>query len=317
MLCLFSGVAYSQSSSLVLSFDANTGTLMDDTYIGGRLNDNVFDYGVEGAHNFGKIPWLTFYGKLTLKSNISINYENANIRAGNPDQVYPKYIMNGASGFSFGFNYVEAGVRFTPTFNVLPDKLSIGLNAFVAVRHTLMLRSEVAGSFNVPFGIFVKPFFGAEVYPFYIGKIWTEIPREGTSGKKNNTGATATSVNDLYGGLQVGINFAWLGINHLDGLTVSLDASWRTSGDRLGTNVFAGGNIWKIDEADAFLYNGFVRTNFTVNYAATPRLATYLQVRYQIKNIIPLPSGTRTRFDRPNHDVYLRAGVSYRFGGAK
>lgn len=290
---------------------------MDDTS-GGLLSGNVFDYGVEGAHNFGVAPWLTFYGKLAFQSSISVNH--LNIRqtypvTGEDFNVYPKFITNGVGGISFGFNYIEAGLKFSPVFNVVPDVLSIKLNSYVGVRHSLLLRAEVGGTFELPFGIFVKPYGGIDAYPYRNGNRWLTPPDENGDNGKPAIDKSGTNISDLYGGLQVGVSFAWLDINYLNNLSILLDASWRTHGK--GTGDRTGSSIWLIDSGDALKYNGFARFNFTVDYAATQRLRTYLQVRYEIKNVQPLPQGTARRMDRPEHDVYLRAGVSYRFDGTK
>ena len=327
-------------NSLSVSFDANTGRLSRDTD-GGPFAGNAFDYGLEGTHSLGAFPWLSLYGKVALQSSIQVNNENLrntypNPGVDRPAAAFPVYMMNGVSGASLGFNYVEGGARF-------------GGWGSVGVRHNLLLKgefripltlsllaSEKEPTFAInasgmklalapqsgdqkPVNIAVALYGGINAVPYRIGKWWAVPPgslvgedAEGTEGA-----ATSPSIQDLYMGLSLSTSFDWTDILVLEDCGITLDASWRTNGSTVVNNNNAGYRPWKIDTLEAIKQNGKLRAQATISYAPTSALSSYVRFRYEFSNILPLPQGTSSLRDRQLHDYYVMAGVSYKFGGTK
>lgn len=306
---------------------------------GGPFSGNAFDFAAEGSHTFGSLPWLSLYGKIDFQSSINVN--NVNLRSTYPHDdpeknanIYPYYMNNGVSGVSFGLNYIEGGVRF-------------GGWGSVGVRHNLLLKGEAriplaiqllgssdepifaisgngmklafAPSGGNPVSISVALYGGINAFPYRIG-LWWDVPpghdvgvdEDGKEGK-----ATDTSITDLYGGIAISTSFDWTELPVLQDMGIALDTSWRTNGSTVKNNSNAGYIPWDIDSAEALLYNGKLRAQFTLSYTPLPRLSTYIRFRYEYTNILPLPQGTYSIRDRGLHDYYVIAGVSYRFGGAK
>lgn len=293
--------------NFALAFDANTGTLMSDTT--GQFSGNAFDYTGEVNYRFAGVPWLAFYSKLALNSSFTFeskNYKNDYPDSGKDPNVYPEFRLNGMQdSFKFGFNYFEAGLRF----------FEFG---YVAVRQNLSVKAEATVPVHVFDYVTVTPYGGIHAFPFRFGPWWSKFGGTTVSGAVENPErgkTTVASLKDVYGGLSITVPFKWTGVPVLNDFSVGADFSWHTNGENLATRQ--GGSIYLSDSKDALLYNGYLRVNFTVNYRATERLAAYLQVRYEEKNPIPLPQGTFSRKDRVSHDVYLRGGVSYRFGAKR
>ena len=308
---------------------------------GGPFAGNAFDYGLEGTHSLGAFPWLSLYGKVALQSSIQVN--NVNLRSTYPYEdpaktanIYPYYMNNGVSGASFGFNYVEGGARF-------------GGWGSVGVRHNLLLKGEFRIPLTLsllasekeptlaintsgvklalapqsgdqkPVNITVALYGGINALPYRVGPWWDIMPgrnvgveAEGKEGK-----ATSQSVVDLYGGLSLSMAMDWIDVKVLNDMGVTFDVSWHTNGATIKNNSNAGYTPWDVDSAESLLYNGKLRTQFTLSYAPQPQLSTYLRFRYEYSNILPLPQGTYSIRDRALHDYYVMAGVSYKFGGAK
>ena len=292
--------------SFLVSFDANSGTLVNDTY--GWFEGNSFDLLGEGRYNFKKLDWLQWYARLALTSSFTVHNENISQsypEADKPYNVYPKYQFNGYKGYNkIGFNYLEGGIRF-------------GQFGSFAIREDLSFRGEGGYPIDLKM-VSIHPQVGIHTYPFKFGRWWSTIPgtdangvyHEGKEGNPDNY-----SIRELYAALAVTMDFAWLDIPYLDRLKVGMDFSWRTNGsDTKSTSQEA---LWKYDSIDALKYNTVLRLNTTLNYALTDRLTSYFQVRYQITNLFTMPEATLTRRDRTAHDIYLKAGVSYLVGGAK
>jgi len=325
-------------NSLVLSFEANTGRLSDDTD-GGPFSGNAFDFAAEGSHTFGSLPWLSLYGKIDFRSSINVN--NENLRAKYPDEdktkhpnIYPVYMMNGTTGSSFGLNYIDLGAR-------------LGGWGSVGFRHNLLLKGEaripltiqllgssdeptfaingngmklaVAPSGGNPVSISVALYGGINAFPYRIGKWWDVLPGDkvGVDAAGERGKANEPSITDLYGGITISTSFGWTDVPVVEDFGLALDASWHTNGNTIKDNSNAGYTPWDCDSAEALKYNGFLRVQATLSYAPNSKFSAYARCRYEYTNILPTPQGTYSIRDRMLHDFYVMAGVSYKLGGEK
>ena len=280
------------------------------------------------------MPWLDVYAKVDLQSTINSNYENLRQHEGTEDSsVYPKFMVNGVNGTSFGLGYMEGGARFggwgtlAVRQNLLlrgeatiPIRLAFGGNAdevFRAGSGGLVL--SLPGNTASPLEVALTLYGGISAFPYRIGKWWNIPPHTTVHDGKDNEGqeglASSPSITDLYGGISLAVGMGWTDVPVLQDMGIALDASWRTDGS--GTATTASSSLWKLDSADSLKYNGRLRVQATVSWAPTARFSAFSRFRYEYRNVIPLPGGTATRRDAPMHEYYVQVGLSYRFGGQK
>lgn len=278
--------------------DLDTGTLVNNTT--GILSGNGLEAAIEYQRTLASVPWLSFYGKLSLKTALTpnnFNLKSLDKNATAADKVlYPEYKLNGMKSPTFGLNYLEGGARF-------------GNYGYIALRNGFRILVEAMYPVALPADNVITPYAGINAYPYFVGPKWTVPPNdygfEAVEGQ-----ADSASIQDLYVGLK------WQ-ITLLEKLNLGTDFSWRTNGaGSTGLNDVQGNqSLWKIDSPASLKYNTAFRLNFTASYCVTENFLPYLQLRYEAKYVVDPPSPiTNYRWGKPMHDVKLRAGFTYQIG---
>lgn len=288
----------SNLNKVTLSVDLDSGTLVNNTT--GILTGNGLEAAIEYQRTLASVSWLSFYGKLSLKTALTpINYNLKNLdkNATAADKVlYPEYKLTGMDNPSFGLNYLEAGVRF-------------GNYGHIALRNGFRILAEAMYPVALPVDNVITPYAGINVYPYIVGSKWTVPPNDyGVEAVEGQ--AKIASIQDLY------VGFKWQ-ISLLEKLNLGTDFSWRTNGaGSTGLNDVQGNqSLWKLDSPASLKYNTAFRLNFTVSYRVTECFQPYLQIRYNARYVVTPPSPiTNYRWGKPMHDVNVRIGFTYQIG---
>ena len=268
----------------LLITELNTGTIVNDT--DGYLAGNELELAIEYKQNFAKASWLSWYVKGAAIGNLTVNNLNLNKfddTIANPD-LDPKWRYNGVSSASLGLGYLETGLRF--------DKYG-----YIAVRHHGFIKAyafapiEFGGNQTFTF------LGGIEAFPYVRGTKYVSPDVE--------MSATDPSISVL----ALGINYNIL-FHENWGFTTELQ--YRTDGR--GTASRTGNSAWDVDSLDALKYNSYFRFDNTFTYTTSDNaFSVWFQVRYMPQYFIELPIVLTQRRGAIQHDVYLRAGMTYAF----
>ena len=267
---------------VVIFTELDSGSLISDTSEGAR-KANFLELGLEYKHNFAKVPWLSWFIKGTVIGSIGTVFQNTSDDV-NDIILNPNWEYNGINGASVNIGYFESGIRF--------DKY--GYISFRGTTGDFLLKAYAFAPIEFGAGGTLSFLGGIEALPYIKGALKlgdTDLVPKGTSIQV----------------LAIGMNY---NIMFHENWGFNTELQYRTEGS--STQDRTGGNMWEIDSLTALKNNSTFRFDNTLKFKSN-NLDVWLQVRYHPKYFVRVPVPAQQRRGRTQHDVYIRAGISYAF----
>ena len=268
---------------VVLFTEMDSGSIVSDTDEAIK-KANFLELGLEYKHNFAKVPWLSWFIKGTVIGKIGTLFQN-NVEEGVADPILtPNWVYNGINGASIGFGYFESGIRFDKygyiSFRGTTAEFLIKAYAFAPIEFGARGTLSFLG--------------GIEANPYQNGALTVgggELPPKDASIKV----------------LAIGMNY---NIMFHENWGFNTELQYRTEGSSTQSRV--GGNFWEIDSLTALENNSTFRFDNTLKFKSD-KLDIWFQVRYHPKYFVRIPVPAQLRRARTQHDIHIRAGISYAF----
>ena len=262
-----------------LSFfiESDTGDLNGSKNFG-IFQGNEFLFGTMYSQNFEKATWLNLYIKGAAKGGI--NYINTRNESMDDDPILnPDLVLNGVSGTTLGFDYLELGLAFDGY-------------GYIALRQNLMIKAFLI----VPVLPYLTICGGIEALPFHNGS-----KKGGTIDNPTDLDPSDSSIKLVMIGISYGTDFArnW---NYTGSF------QYRTHGGSTGSASSA--NDWAIDSAEALKVNSLFRLDNSISYKMPKYgLSFWGQVRYEVNYFVDNP--LLDRRSKTVNDISIRAGLTY------
>ena len=268
---------------VVLFTEMDSGSIVSDTDEAIK-KANFLELGLEYKHNFAKVPWLSWFMKGTIIGKINTALVNTSEGERDDHIVNPNWVYNGITGAKLELGYFESGIKF--------DKYG-----YISLRGTTAEFLIKAYAFApIEFGARGTLSFlgGIEANPYQNGALTVgggELPPKDASIKV----------------LAIGMNY---NIMFHENWGFNTELQYRTDGASTANRTDS--NFWEFDSLDALKNNSTFRFDNTLKFKSD-KLDIWFQVRYHPKYFVRIPVPAQLRRARTQHDIHIRAGISYAF----
>jgi len=267
---------------IIVFTELDSGSIISDTDEAVK-KANSLELGLEYKHNFAKVPWLSWFMKGTVIGKINTAFQN--VSEDTSDKILnPDWIYNGISGAGLALGYIESGIRF--------DKY--GYISFRGTTGDFLIKAYAYAPIEFGVGGTFSFFGGIEALPYLGGAL-----RSGDT--------EIDPVNPSIKVLAIGMNY---NVMFHENWGFNTELQYRTDG--ISTQSRTGGNYWEIDSPTALKNNSTFRFDNTLKFQSNG-LDMWFQVRYHPKYFVRVPIPGQMRRGRTQHDVHIRAGISYAF----
>ena len=268
---------------VVIFTELDSGSIVSDTDEAIK-KANFLELGLEYKHNFAKVPWLSWFIKGTVIGKIGTLFQN-NIEDGVLDPILnPNWVYNGINGATVGFGYFESGIKF--------DKY--GYISFRGTTAEFLIKAYAYAPIEFGTGGTLSFLGGVEANPYQVGAL---------KAGESELDSISSSIKVLAIGMSYDIMFH-------ENWGFNTELQYRTEGSSTQSRV--GGNFWEIDSLTALENNSTFRFDNTLKFKSD-KLDVWFQVRYHPKYFVRIPVPAQHRRGRTQHDIHIRAGVSYAF----
>ncbi len=287
---LLQTISYAQENTedtlfrqVVIFTELDSGSIVSDTDQVVK-KANSLELGLEYKHNFAKVPWLSWFMKGTIIGKITTAFVNTSEGERDDHIVYPNWEYNGITGAGLSLGYFESGIKF--------DKYG-----YISLRGTtteFLIKAYAYAPIEFGVGGTLSFLGGIEANPYQVGALTVgggELPAKDASIKV----------------LAIGMNY---NIMFHENWGFNTELQYRTDGASTANRTDS--NFWEFDSLDALKNNSSFRFDNTLKFKSD-KLDVWFQVRYHPKYFVRVPVPAQLRRARTQHDVHIRAGVSYAF----
>ena len=287
---LLQTISYAQENTedtlfrqVVIFTELDSGSIVSDTDEAVK-KANFLELGLEYKHNFAKVPWLSWFMKGTIIGKITTAFVNTEEGKRDDYIVNPNWEYNGITGAALNLGYFESGIKF--------DKY--GYISFRGTTSEFLIKAYAYAPIEFGAGGTLSFLGGIEANPYQVGSLTVgggELPAKDTSIKV----------------LAIGMNYD---IMFHENWGFNTELQYRTDGASTANRTDS--NFWEFDSLDALKNNSTFRFDNTLKFKSD-KLDVWFQVRYHPKYFVRVPVPAQLRRARTQHDIYIRAGISYAF----